>query len=100
MEATFTETSQLLRLAGHGSLYPKVRRDAAIIFAIEKKYTMQQANELLAQSSGNCRSTGNQRLNPEELPMKDLILPDPLAEHYELVSCLKYSEQASTCLIC
>ena len=31
--------------------------------------------------------------------MKDLILPDPLAEHYELVSCLKYSEQASTCLI-
>ena len=25
MEATFTETSQLLRLAGHGSLYPKVR---------------------------------------------------------------------------
>lgn len=47
MEATLTETSQLLRLAGHGSLYPKVRRDAAIIFAIEKKYTMQQANELL-----------------------------------------------------
>ena len=37
MEATLTETSQLLRLAGHGSLYPKVRRDAAIIFAIEKK---------------------------------------------------------------
>lgn len=47
MEATLTETSQLLRLAGHGSLYPKVRRDAAIIFAIEKKHTMQQANELL-----------------------------------------------------
>lgn len=47
MEATLTETGQLLRLAGQGSLYPKVRRDAAIIFAIEKKFTMQQTNELL-----------------------------------------------------
>lgn len=31
--------------------------------------------------------------------MKDLILPAPLAEQYEFVSCLKYSEQASTCLL-
>ena len=47
MSATLAETNQLLRLSGQGTLYVKIRRDAAIIFAIEKKYTMQQANELL-----------------------------------------------------
>ena len=45
--ATLTETNQLLRLSHQGALYPKIRRDAAIIFAIERKYTMQQANEFL-----------------------------------------------------
>ncbi|MCD8103730.1 MAG: hypothetical protein LUF35_01695 [Lachnospiraceae bacterium] len=49
VSATLTETNQLLRLARGGVLYPKVKRDAAIIFAIEKKYTMQQANDLLIQ---------------------------------------------------
>ncbi len=47
MGATLTEINQLLRLANQGSLYPKIRRDAAIIFAIEKKYTMQQTNDFL-----------------------------------------------------
>lgn len=47
LRATLTETNQLLRLAHQGVLYPKIRRDAAIIFAIEKKYTMQQTNDLL-----------------------------------------------------
>ena len=47
LQASLTETNQLLRLGHQGSLYPKVRRDAAIIFAIEKKFTMQQTNELL-----------------------------------------------------
>ncbi|MCD8013034.1 MAG: hypothetical protein LUG99_07650 [Lachnospiraceae bacterium] len=49
LSATLTETNQLLRLARQGILYPKVKRDAAIIFAIEKKYSMQQANQLLIQ---------------------------------------------------
>ncbi|MCC8137824.1 MAG: hypothetical protein LIO76_07125 [Clostridiales bacterium] len=49
LSATLTETNQLLRLSRQGILYPKVKRDAAIIFAIEKKYTMQQANDLLIQ---------------------------------------------------
>lgn len=49
MSATLAETNQLLRLGHQGSLYPKVRRDAAIIFAIEKKFTMQQTNEFLIQ---------------------------------------------------
>ncbi len=47
MRATLTETNQLLRLSNQGVLYAKVRRDAAIIFAIEKKCTMQQTNDLL-----------------------------------------------------
>lgn len=47
MHATLAETNQLLRLAHQGALYAKIRRDAAIIFAIEKKYTMQQTNEFL-----------------------------------------------------
>ncbi len=47
MTATLTETNQLLRLSNQGCLYAKVRRDAAIIFAIEKKYTMQQTNDFL-----------------------------------------------------
>lgn len=47
ISATLTETNQLLRLAHQGVLYPKVRRDAAIIFAIEKNFTMQQTNEFL-----------------------------------------------------
>lgn len=47
MNASLTEINQLLRLSNQGVLYAKVRRDAAIIFAIEKKYTMQQTNEFL-----------------------------------------------------
>lgn len=47
LPATLNETNQLLRLAHQGTLYAKVRRDAAIIFAINKKYTMQQANSFL-----------------------------------------------------
>lgn len=47
MSATLNETNQLLRLSHQGQLYPKVRRDAAIIFAIEKKFTMQQTNAFL-----------------------------------------------------
>lgn len=47
MTASLNETNQLLRLSNQGCLYPKVRRDAALIYAIEKKYTMQQTNDFL-----------------------------------------------------
>lgn len=53
MSATLNETNQLLRLASQGVLYPKIRRDAAIIFAIEKKYTMQQTNDFLLKLNEN-----------------------------------------------
>lgn len=61
MSATLNETNQLLRLANQGVLYAKVRRDAAIIFAIEKKFTMQQTNEFL-------KSEQELPLYKEELP--------------------------------
>lgn len=53
MSATLNETNQLLRLSSQGILYAKIRRDAAIIFAIEKKYTMQQTNEFLLKINEN-----------------------------------------------
>lgn len=49
MSATLNETNQLLRLSNQGILYAKIHRDAAIIFAIEKKYSMQQTNDFLMQ---------------------------------------------------
>ena len=47
IHATLDETQQLLRLASTGMLYPKILRDAALIYAIEKNYSMQEANYLL-----------------------------------------------------
>ena len=44
---TLEETQHLLKYGGHNELYVKVKRDAYIMFALEKKYTIQQINELL-----------------------------------------------------
>jgi hypothetical protein len=41
------ETQRLLRLAMKGELYPKIRRDAVIIYCIQNKYTLIDANEML-----------------------------------------------------
>lgn len=41
------QTQRLLMLAQRGSLYPRVRRDAVIIYAIEHGYTLIQADEAL-----------------------------------------------------
>ncbi len=38
--ATLDETQRLLKLGGKGELYPRVRRDAAIIFCIGKGYSV------------------------------------------------------------
>lgn len=45
--ANLAETNQALRYAGHAVLYPKVRRDALLIFCIDKKYDMRQTNQAL-----------------------------------------------------
>ena len=47
LHCTLSETNKLLRLAGFRSLYPRFRWDAVMIYAVEKKVTMQEANEML-----------------------------------------------------
>lgn len=41
------ETQRLLKLADRGALYPKIKRDAAIIYALSNKYSLYETDELL-----------------------------------------------------
>ncbi len=43
----FSELQMLLRMAGKSQLYPRIRRDAAIIYGLNNNYTMTQMQELL-----------------------------------------------------
>lgn len=47
MHLGLRETDRLLQAAGANELYCKNRRDAIIIFAVQKGYTLQEANEEL-----------------------------------------------------
>lgn len=42
------ETQRLLAIGGCGALYPRVRRDAAVIFALNQKMTLLETEELLS----------------------------------------------------
>lgn len=42
------ETQYLLRLGDKSPLYPRIRRDAAIIFAIKHKYDLVQLDDIMA----------------------------------------------------
>lgn len=42
------ETQQLLALGGCGALYPRLRRDAAVIFALSQGMSLLETEELLA----------------------------------------------------
>lgn len=44
---TLDETQRLLRLGGYGELYVRRKRDAYLMFALEKGYDILQTNELL-----------------------------------------------------
>ena len=44
---TLEETQKLLRLGGCGELYVRRKRDAYLMFALEKGYDAMQANDLL-----------------------------------------------------
>lgn len=44
---TLEETQRLLRLGGCGELYVRRKRDAYLMFALEKGYDVMQTNELL-----------------------------------------------------
>lgn len=47
MKMTVDECQQALKISGRYALYPKVRRDSVLIYAIEKKMTIMQCNDLL-----------------------------------------------------
>lgn len=47
MHLSLRETERLLQAAGVNKLYPKNKRDVTIIFALNKKYSLQQVNEML-----------------------------------------------------
>lgn len=47
MGCSLAETNQLLRLAGLSSLYPRLRADTVLIYAVEHKATPQETNEML-----------------------------------------------------
>ncbi len=54
------ETQRLLAVARRGRLYPRIRRDAAIIFCLSRKRTLDQANDLLEE-------IGEKTLLPENM---------------------------------
>lgn len=47
MDLDLDRTQKLLRLANKGELYPRVRRDAAIIFGIHHRYSLTQMEDFL-----------------------------------------------------
>ena len=47
LELDITETTRVLKLTGNSILYPKNRRDAIIIYAINNKLTVADCNRLL-----------------------------------------------------
>jgi hypothetical protein len=48
LQLSLKETQRLLAVGDCGALYPKVRRDAAVIFALNQKMTLWEAEELLS----------------------------------------------------
>lgn len=48
LQLSLKETQRLLAVSGCGALYPRVRRDAAVIFALNQKMTLLQTEELLS----------------------------------------------------
>lgn len=51
MHLSVDETQHLFLVAGKGVLYPKVRRDAIIIYCLGKEMSLDEANEFLERSS-------------------------------------------------
>lgn len=48
LQLSLKETQRLLAVGSCGALYPKVRRDAAVIFALNQKLTLWETEELLS----------------------------------------------------
>lgn len=48
LQLSLKEAQRLLAIGGCGALYPKVRRDAAVVFALNQKMTLLETEELLS----------------------------------------------------
>lgn len=48
MHLSVDECQEALRISGRSTLYPRIRRDAIILFAISNGYSIYQLSELLA----------------------------------------------------
>ena len=48
MHLSVDECQEALRISGRSALYPRIRRDAIILFAISNRYSIYQLSELLA----------------------------------------------------
>ena len=49
MKLSIEETQQLLQAAGKSALYPRLKRDAALIFCLKEGYDMIETQDLLGQ---------------------------------------------------
>jgi len=50
LKLSIDETEQLLKIAQRGSLYPRFRRDAILLYALHHAYTLQEADNALRQN--------------------------------------------------
>lgn len=48
MKLSLDECQQALKISGRSALYPRIRRDSILIYAIENKLTIFQCDELLS----------------------------------------------------
>ena len=48
MRLTTDDCQEALRISGRSALYPKVQRDALLIYGIENRYTVDETNQLLS----------------------------------------------------
>ena len=47
MHLTIDDCQEALRISGRSALYPKVQRDALLIYGIENRYNVDETNQLL-----------------------------------------------------
>lgn len=49
MKLDIDDCQEALRISGKSALYPRIRRDSVLIYAINKGYSVYEANDLLAE---------------------------------------------------
>lgn len=49
MNLSLDDCQEALRISGKSALYPRIKRDSILIYAINKGYSIYQTNELLAE---------------------------------------------------